>query len=381
MNRGICIERANEAQHCQRIAQEEYLIKSMEPTATWNGNGATMINPLEETGWDALLATHPGSSFFHSSVWARVLNDTYGHRPFYFCKVADGKLEGLLPIMEVSSRLTGTRGISLPFTDFCSPLSVTQAPWWDPYSLAIREGQSRGWRYLECRSRDGQWPGASASLSFYGHVILLDHGSERLFKELKGPVRTGIRKAQGANLRIEIAADLEAMLGFYSLHCLTRKRHGLPPQPFRFFENIFRHVLARGHGVVVSAFCGAKRIAAAVFFNHRREAIFKFGASDYSFQRLRPNNLVMWEAIRHYAANGLTSLHLGRTSLGNAGLRRFKRGFGANEELIEYYKYDLRKHSFVCGFDYSEGPAGRIFKWLGLPALRMSGRLLYPHLG
>jgi hypothetical protein len=49
--------------------------------------------------------------------------------------------------------------------------------------------------------------------------------------------------------------------------------------------------------------------------------------------------------------------------------------------LIEYYKYDLRKQSFDCGFEYSEGPVGSIFRWLALPALRMSGRLVYPHLG
>lgn len=357
------------------------LVDSLEPGTTWNRDGSLTINPLEESGWDALLSTHSGSSFFHGSSWARVLNDTYGHRPFYFCKFADGRLEGLLPIMEVSSPLTGTRGISLPFTDFCSPLSSTGCVGWDPYELALQCGQSRGWRYLECRSRDGQWPGASASLSFYGHFIHLDHGSERLFKGLKGPVRTGIRKAQASNLRIEFGADLEAIAGFYALHCLTRRRHGLPPQPFHFFENIARHVLARDNGVVVSAFCGVKRIAAAVFLHKGREAVFKFAASDYSFQRLRPNNLVIWEAIRHYAGNGFSVLHLGRTSLANAGLRRFKRGFGGEEELIEYYKYDLGKRSFVCGFDYSEGPVGSIFRWLSLPALRMSGRLLYPHLG
>lgn len=343
--------------------------------------GSLTINPLDEGSWDALLGTHPRSSFFHTSSWARVLNDTYGHRPFYFCKLADGRLEGLLPVMEVSSPLTGTRGISLPFTDFCSPLSGSEGRDWDPYELAIQHGQNRGWRYLECRSQDGQWPGASASVSFYGHVIPLDHGSERLFKELKGPVRTSIRKAQASNLRIEFGTDIEAMTGFYLLHCLTRQRHGLPPQPFRFFENIVRHVLAKEHGMVVSTFLGAKRIAAAVFLHNRREAVFKFGASDYSFQRLRPNNLVVWEAIRHYAGNGYSVLHLGRTSLANEGLRRFKRGFGGGEELIEYYKYDLRKRSFVCGFDHSEGPAGGIFRWLTLPALRMVGRLLYPHLG
>lgn len=339
------------------------------------------VNPLADVGWDALLTTHAGASIFHTSAWARVLHDTYGHHPIYFCNAKDGILQGLLPIMEVSSRLTGVRGVSLPFTDFCPSLRVPKELGWDPYALALRYGQQRGWRYLECRSRNGQWPGASPSLSFYGHMIDLDQGPAELFKGLKGAVRTCIRKAQASKVRIEFRSDPEAIKTFYALHCLTRRRHGLPPQPFKFFENIGRHVMGAGLGTVISAFVGCRAVAAAVFMHYRQEALFKFGASDYAFQGLRPNNLIIWEAIRHYAAQGYRLLHLGRTSLSNSGLRRFKIGFGAKEETIDYCKYDFKKSAFVSDVDHSEGPASRVFKWLSVPALQLSGRLLYPHLG
>ena len=337
------------------------------------------VNPLEEPGWDALVNTHPETCFFHGSSWARVLHDSYGHRPIYFCKTFAGRLKGLLPIMEICSRLTGARGVSLPFTDFCPPINAGHEPDWNPYTLAIRHGKSRGWRYLECRGCGGQWPGASPSLSFYGHFIRLDEGEGRLFKNLKGPIRTGFRKAQAAKLRVEFNSDREAVLRFYSLHCLTRRRHGLPPQPLRFFENIAQHVLARGQGVVVSAFMGEQAVASALFLHHEGEVFFKFGASDYAFQSLRPNNLVMWEGIKRYANEGFKVMHLGRTSCSNAGLRRFKRGFGAVEEVIHYYKYDLRKGAFVSATDYASGPANHFFKLLSLPTLRLAGRLLYPH--
>jgi CelD/BcsL family acetyltransferase involved in cellulose biosynthesis len=336
---------------------------------------------LEEPGWDSLLDTHPGNSFFHTSAWARVLHETYGHQPVYFCHVSDGKLQGLLPIMEVSSRLIGIRAISLPFTDFCTPLSAAEDIGWNPYELALRHGEARGWRYLECRGNNRDWPGASPSLGFYGHSVALRQGTEVLFNRLKGAVRTGIRKAQASNLRIEFAHSLEAMRGFYALHCLTRRRHSLPPQPFRFFDSIARRVVACDKGVVASAFLGKKRIAAAVFFYHRQEALFKFGASDYSFQNVRPNNLVMWEAIKWCGNRGFALLHLGRTSLGNAGLRRFKLGFGAKEEQLGYCKYDLRARGFVTDFDRSTGSVNRVFRWLPVPVLRLSGKLLYPHLG
>jgi hypothetical protein len=337
------------------------------------------INPVADDHWDALLATHSKGSVFHTSAWARVLHDTYGHQPTYFCNVNDGVLRGLLPVMEVSSRLTGLRGVSLPFTDFCSSLSVPQLDW-DPYVLAMAHGRERAWKYLECRSTHRQWPGASPSLSFYGHVIHLDKGPAELFKGFKGAVRTCIRKAQTLKVQVEFRSDPEAMKGFYSLHCLTRRRHGLPPQPFRFFENIGRHLLGTGHGVVISAFVGCRAVAAAVFLHYQQEALFKFGASDFAFQGLRPNNLIMWEAMRHYASNGFKLLHFGRTSFSNSGLRRFKCSFGAVEQLIDYCKYDFKRAAFVSDIDYSEGPASKVFKWLSVPALQLSGRLLYPHL-
>ena len=88
--------------------------------------------------------------------------------------------------------------------------------------------------------------------------------------------------------------------------------------------------------------------------------IFKFGASDHAFQHLRPNNLVMWEAIKRYAADGFKSLHLGRTSQANDGLRRYKLGFGARGERIEHCRYDFRKRAFTAD--------GCIFRRVNQPA-------------
>jgi hypothetical protein len=167
---------------------------------------------------------------------------------------------------------------------------------------------------------------------------------------------------------------------FYALHCLTRRRHGLPPQPVRFFENIARYVLAPGHGFVATVRWEDRPVAAAVFFNHNRKAFYKFGASDYAFQQLRPNNIVLWEAIKRCAESGFDTLHLGRTSLANEGLRRFKLGFGAREEIIQYYKYDFVKQTFVKEFDHSAGWFRCLFGCMPLPALRLAGEMLYPHL-
>ena len=125
---------------------------------------------------------------------------------------------------------------------------------------------------------------------------------------------------------------------------------------------------------------GQRPVAAAVFFHHGRHALYKFGASDFSFQQLRPNNLLMWESIKRCAMQGQAQLHFGRTSLANEGLRRFKLGFGAHEERIEYRKFDFGKQTFVADTDRAEGWFNRMFRRMPLPLLRFAGKILYPHL-
>jgi lipid II:glycine glycyltransferase (peptidoglycan interpeptide bridge formation enzyme) len=192
-------------------------------------------------------------------------------------------------------------------------------------------------------------------------------------------VRRAVRKAQGLKLEVEMADTLAAVRAFYRLHVGTRKRHGVPPQSFAFFENIHRHIVAHGQGMVVLARRSGAVIAGAMFFHLGRKAIYKFGASDERFQECRGNNLVMWEAIRWYAGHGYRTLHFGRTSRDNEGLRRFKSSWGCRESVLEYVKYDCRRQQFVTDADRSSGWHTRFVRLLPNPLLRAVGAWMYRH--
>jgi Acetyltransferase (GNAT) domain len=341
----------------------------------------SICNPLEHRDWDTLLASHAQASVFHTRGWAQVLHETYGHAPFYFHRLAGSELSDLLPVMEVNSLLTGRRCVSLPFSDFCHPIISSRQTSAHLHDLAAQHGRERGWKYLDCRS-DAPWsegPEAPFSVSFHGHVIRPD-AAEVLIEAFDGSVRRGIRKAETAGLTVELETSLQAMRTFYHFHCKTRKRHGLPPQPFRFFENIARYLLQPGKGFIATTFLKTKPIASLVFLHHGCQALYKFGASDHAFQHLRPNNLAMWKGIKHCAALGFVRLHLGRTSLANEGLRRFKLGFGASEETIGCRKFDLEKNMFVADLDRSHTWMNAVWRCLPLPVLRLAGHAIYQHL-
>ena len=207
--------------------------------------------------------------------------------------------------------------------------------------------------------------------------------SRRRRKTLSGSesrnTRRNIRTAQKSVIRIAIS-DLESDLHeYYRLHCLTRKRQGVPPQPYRFFKAIHRNVISKGKGFTVLGRHEGRAVAGAVYLHSGKKGIYKFGASDLCFQHLRANNLVMWEAIRWFSKNGFEELCFGRTDPENAGLVRFKTGWGAEEREVLYYRYDISSGKSVIHTD-SKIPDG-FFHKIPVSVSRILGSVLYKHVG
>ena len=80
------------------------------------------LDPTKTKNWDELILSFPSYSFFHSSDWAKVLQETYNFKPHYLKLTESEKIKAVIPLMEVDSFITGRRAISLPFSDFCEPL-------------------------------------------------------------------------------------------------------------------------------------------------------------------------------------------------------------------------------------------------------------------
>lgn len=339
-----------------------------------------VADPLAAAEWDEKLSSIPGSTFFYSSAWAAVLRDTYGFKPHYLTLEQDGVVSALLPLFEARSWLAGWRGVSLPFTDECGPIGLSPGQTAVLVESALSEGARRQWRFAEFRGDAGFPEIGPESQWFLGHRLKLAAPGSDLVMRFADPVRRAIKKSERAGLEIEQSVTLEAVRTFYALHCRTRRRHGLPPQPFRFFLNIHRHVLQRNLGFVSVAKHDGRPVAAAIFLQLGKKAIYKFGASDERLQHFRGNNAVMWGAIQHLVQRGCEELVFGRTSPGEDGLRRFKLGWGTEEYHIGYRRYDYSTRSFVPARDRSAGWHARVFGLLPIPILRLLGAQLYPHL-
>lgn len=340
-----------------------------------------VINPLNHSSWDDRLASSGDQSFFHSAGWAKTLQESYGYQPVYFTQFHGDRLTGLLPVMDVNSIITGHRGVSLPFTDYCDPMVPRSIRFPDIFGQVIEYGKQRGWKYIEIRSGQDLFPSEPVFARYFGHILNLSRDQKEMLRSFRNSTVRNIKKASQRNIEIQISDSLDSLKSFYELNCATRKRHGLPPQPYRFFEAVYENVISKGKGILFLAYYQNELVTANVYFHFGKMAIYKYGASNMEFQNLRANNLVMWKAVNWYSDHGYSQLCLGRTETDNIGLRQFKTGWGVQEYLIKYYRYDLSRHKFLAGpLDVSKNYA-HIFSRLPTSLLKIMGSIAYRHMG
>jgi hypothetical protein len=347
-------------------------------TASQTSFGQLQLADPFSSDWDSGLAQYEAASIFHTTAWARVLQESYSYKPYYFRWKSGGSAKPVC-FFEINSWLTGRRAVSLPFADEVAPLGINSSEELKGVITAVAAvGRSKGWKRIEMRGVPADWEDATSN-RYFSHELDLSSPSEELYKNCNDSTRRAVRKAERSGMEIEIRNDLEAIEEYFKLHCLTRKKHGVPPQPLYFFKNLQRHIIAGGQGFTALARLNGQALAGAVFFIFRGNAIYKFGASDPAADMNRPSNLVMWSGIKEAARRGAKSLSFGRTDLAHDGLRRYKLGWGAKEKTISYLQFKLSSETFSSGT--GSGQNSFIFRILPSWIQKQVGAALYPHLG
>jgi hypothetical protein len=340
------------------------------------------INPLADKRWDEFVESHAKGSFFQQSCWMQTLHESYKFVSHCLAK-SDGKqLVAAIPVMETHNCFGRKRGVSLPFSDFCEPLADNENDFKAMLSECIKIGKERRWQYIELRGGETFLKNEAAFETILTHDIDLSQDENAILGSFRDSTRRNISKAQKEGVSVVHETSLESVHTFYRLNCLTRREHGLPPQPWSFFRNLWRLAIDKGNGFVTLAMHGGKPISGNLYLVHGPKAIYKYGASDKNQQHVRPSNLTMWEGIKKCREMGCKTLNLGRTELHHSGLLQFKRGFGCAETTVHYYRYDLKNGVFVKkGTGTGIGLSAKIFSQLPIPVLRIIGNLIYKYAG
>lgn len=349
-------------------------------------NNIDFVNPISIPNWNDLILRHEKYSIFHSKEWCHLLNKTYGYEPYYLHLPSQNSSDFLIPFMEVKSLVTGKRIVSLPFSDYCEPL--IQSDLLPEILICLKKlNNLKDYKYLEFRGGENLFTDEPVNSAGYKHKLDLNINEKTLFANLRSSNKRNIKKAIREGVEVKISRDFKSMIDFYNLNIITRKRHGLPPQPFVFFKNIGELLMPGGFCEIAESVYKGKVIASCVFLIFGKKILYKFGASDYNFQNLRANDLLFWEAIKHYSQLNYEEFCFGRTEAQNESLRHFKLGWGTSESLSPYYRYNFKNMKFESRNKFtldSPGETGYhnyIFKHAPKPFLKLIGNITYRHIG
>lgn len=347
------------------------------------------IDPVADPRWREFVEWHPKASVFHHPSWLDALRQTYKFRPIVFTTAHPGKplLDGLV-FCPVQSWLTGKRLVSLPFSDHCDLLADADE---SRRSLAAHFAKAIGHdsRYAEIRSTDpleipppDNW---RTCTRFLRHSISLRSSSNQIFSGFhRNCIQRKIHRAQRERLRYVSGRSENLLDSFYDLMLRTRLRHRVPPQSFRWFQNL---VSCMNDQVTIHiAFKEGRAAAAMLTLTHQKTLTYKYGCSDERLNNLGGMPFLFWQVIQEAKSDGLEMLDLGRSEIDNEGLITFKERLGATPAPLSYwtYSHDLEQTSRRDGIVRL---AQRFFPRLPTsvlhlprPILALSGSILYRHL-
>lgn len=341
------------------------------------------LNPLDDPRWQSFVDGHPRASAFHTREWLEALHRTYGYEPVVYTTTLPGMaLANGIAFCRISSWVSGTRLVSLPFSDHCDPLAEPREVAELVHGITASSAR-KPWKYIELRPAPGYQAAPLAdfvnSESFALQTLDLRPDLYTLFQNFhKSCVQRKIRKAERENLRYEEGRSESLLRKFYHLLLLTRRRHGLPPQPLAWFRNVLGCLGNRVSIRVASK--NDQPIASIITIQYKQTLIYKYGCSDSAFNNLGGNSLLFWRSIQDAKRDALVTFDLGRSELDNLGLTTFKENLGAASKPLNYYRLPSSSVAHLRSPLRSRLAKG-VFSLMPDPLFAATGRLLYRHIG
>ncbi|MCX6165434.1 MAG: peptidoglycan bridge formation glycyltransferase FemA/FemB family protein [Ignavibacteriae bacterium] len=336
---------------------------------------AKIIDTVNDKRWIEFISGINESTIFHHPCWLSILKKQYKFEVFSYCLVDNGNILAGIPFCNIKN----DRWISLPFSDYCNLLYLEKIYIDELINKLFEEEKKLKYNSLEIRFGYISHKNISSSSDSVLHTLSLSDDIDSIFKNFKETqVQQPIKNALKNNLTYKVSNSLESLEDFYKLHLRTRKKLGVPIQPKGFFRNIFTEIIKKGFGYIVLVYKENIPISSGLFAGYNNVLSYKFGASDFRYLKLRPNNLMLWIAIQEAVKRGYKVFDFGKTDNDNVGLRKFKSGWGA-EEVALYYSYypsipEKGKFNFV-----KDKLVAPVIKYSPSAVCRLTGEILYKH--
>jgi len=287
----------------------------------------------DSTVWDAYVETSRDAGNYHRWVWKRVIEETFGHAGYYLTAVTDGTIQGVLPLVEVRSRLFGHFMVSVPFFSQGGVLADSVEARSSLLAEAEDLGRELGVRHIELRQGRECDLGWRSENSKVGMGLPLPASVEELIASFPGKLRNRIRHSEKQGFEL-VEGGVEAVRDFYPIFAVNMRHLGTPVYPREWFENICRGVPDRVR--VLTAWEGNRVTAAAFLIGFRDTLEVPWSASLPDSRKKYSAMWLEWKMLEWAVRNGYRWMDLGRSTPGSSS-HAFKRQWTKHERPLHWY--------------------------------------------
>lgn len=332
---------------------------------------------------DAFLAEHPDTTPFHRPDWLLAVEQGTGNAAMALLVEQGGELAGYLPLNAVHSPIFGR---VLASSGFAVGGGLLLAEGVEPTeTFAALEDLAARHSCATIELRGSQLPTnrphwSTRGDAHCGFVAPLAEGDEALLLAIPRKQRAEVRKGLEADLTVEIGRDAVARRSHYQVYAESVRNLGTPVFPRALFDAVLDRF---GEDADVLTVRHEGRAVASVLSLYHRGAVLPYwGGGTAEARRLRANDRMYFELMRHAQARGCTRFDFGRSKT-NSGAYHFKRNWGFEPQPLTYAAWTAPGAPVRDANPNSAGNAALAALWkrLPLPVANRLGPLIARGLG
>jgi FemAB-related protein (PEP-CTERM system-associated) len=289
----------------------------------------------DRAAWDDYVANHPSGTFFHLTGWKDVIEESFGHKPFYLLAQRDGGISGVLPLFSVKSFLFGRSMVSTPFAPYGGILADREETAQALYDEAVNLTRDKGLDYLEMRSETagfGDLPTKDLYFVFRKEISPEnDRNLEAIPRKTRRMVRLGMKNGLEASFG---SADL--LDPFYGMFAFNYRRLGTPVFSSAYLRNLLEQFGEKCSILVVSK--DGKPLSGVLSFYYKDQVIPYYSGAYPEANDHAANDYLYWALMRDAADKGCRVFDFGRSKK-DTGPYNFKRHWGFEPKALEYQYY------------------------------------------
>jgi FemAB-related protein (PEP-CTERM system-associated) len=284
--------------------------------------------------WDEFVLRASDGTMAHRWAWLGVVSGTYGHRVIPLAATRAGTLAGVLPLVQMRSRLFGRHLVSMPYLDAGGLCTSGDRAADNMLVLAAAKLATSSGAQLELRHTADRPIPLVPSLHKVTMLMELSGGEDAVRKRIPASRQRQVRKARRAGLTASMNGS-EALADLHRILATNLRDLGSPMHRREFFRRIMgafgedaRIVLIRERDGVIGA--------GLMLIQGDWAGMPWVGSLRSAFAR-NPNQLLYWEVFRHAIARGCRVFDFGRSSPG-AGTYEAKRQWGAQPVQLYWHR-------------------------------------------